>query len=260
MRTTEDFLQELRRRGATGLRRVRFRENRRTLWSLTRGGRALNVHAAYRGAPDTLLDAFALLVREGGIASEASRRAARRLREWPPLREAVREARARYARRRRNGHEKGHCCGTEAQRRYLHALFDYFNATRFGNGLPGDIPLRLSRRMTSALGHMRPGKRQDGVRYVAEIALNVDLMLEGNGAERVDTLLHEMAHAADYLESGHRGHGPSWRVWARRVGCSPRTLHERPVRYRSRRQDVVDRTPPLPTVLYTRQRDESTPG
>ncbi len=54
-----------------------------------------------------------------------------------------------------------------------------------------------------------------------EVAINVDLMLAGNGAERIDTLLHEMAHVADYLETGHLGHGGSWRAWARRVGCRP---------------------------------------
>ena len=103
--------------------------------------------------------------------------------------------------------------------------------------------------MRSSLGHMLPGHRPDGSRIVVEIALNADLMLEANGAERADTLLHEMAHVADYLESGHRGHGASWRDWARRVGCRPTTLYDRPVATRSRRLDTVRRVPPLPPAL-----------
>ncbi len=106
--------------------------------------------------------------------------------------------------------------------------------------------------MNSALGHMLPGGEEDE-RYVVEIALNVDLMLEGNGAERVDTLLHEMAHAADYLVNGKRDHGPSWREWASRVGCTPETLYDRPVHRRPVRSAAVDRVPPLPTVLQARR-------
>ena len=249
MVTGEDFLEEMRRRGATRLERVTFRDNRRTLWSLTSRGRALNLHRAYRAASDEILDAFAVLAREGGIASRASRHAARTVRAWPPLQEAILESRARHVARRKKGETAAHCCGTPDQRRYLRRLFRYFNHTRFEGRLPDDLPLRLSRRMRRALGHMRPAVSADGTRYVGEIALNVDLLLEGNGAERVDTLLHEMAHAADYLETGHRGHGSSWRAWARRVGCRPTTLNHRPVRYRARREAAVHRTPPLPSAL-----------
>ncbi len=103
--------------------------------------------------------------------------------------------------------------------------------------------------MKSALGHMLPGEDSGGMRSVRELALNVDLMLEGNGAERIDTLLHEMAHAADYLETGNHGHGGSWRACARRVGCRPTRLYDRPVATRSSRRDTVTRVPPLPYAL-----------
>jgi predicted SprT family Zn-dependent metalloprotease len=96
---------------------------------------------------------------------------------------------------------------------------------------------------------MLPASDEGSDRRVAEIALNVDLMLEGNGIERVDTLLHEMAHVADYLLGGHRGHGKSWRDWARRVGCRPERLYDRPVRRRRRRSVAVTRVPPLPPAL-----------
>lgn len=219
------------------------------MWSLTRRGTVLNLHMAYREAPCDILDAFAAIARDGGIASPESRRAAEIVSRWPALAVAIDAARAAHGARVTRSGAPSHCCATPPQRRYLRSLYRYFNLTRFGGRLPEDVPVRLSSRMKSALGHMLPGEDVDGRRVAAEIALNVDLMLEDNGAERVDTLLHEMAHVADYLDSGHRGHGESWREWAKRVGCRPVTLYERPVAYRARRRDPVTRVPPLPVPL-----------
>ncbi len=250
-----EFLAELRRRGAQHLRRVSFRKNRSTIWSLTQRGAALNVHEAYRLSPPELLDAFAVIVCEGSVRTPETQAAGRRVHEWPELQQAVGDARAEHESRfRSSGGEEGsptHCCATVEQRRYFRGIYHYFNWTRFSGDLPADIPVRLSRRMTSALGHMLPGG-DEGDRYVVEIALNVDLMLPGNGEERVDTLLHEMAHAADYLANGNRDHGRSWREWALRVGCTPETLYDRPVRRRLRRSDAVLRVPPLPQALVRR--------
>ena len=248
----ESFRAALHRRGATRLARVTFRQNRCTVWSLTQRGTALNLHVAYRAAPAYILDAFALIVRSGGVGTAASRHASTVVLEWPDLATALAEARASDHRRRRE--RVHHCCGTEEQRTYLRALYRYFNQTRFDGLLPDDVPLRLSNRMRSSLGHMMPGRHRNGRRYVVEIALNVDLLLPGNGAERVDTLLHEMAHAADYLTSGERGHGASWREWARAVGCRPQSLYHRPVVRRRSRRTAVTRVPPLPQALRGRGR------
>jgi len=249
MLTANDFLLEMRRRGARRIRRVTFRRNRSTVWSLTQGGTVLNVHAAYSAAPPSLLDAFARLAREGGMASAASRRAAEEISGWPELARAIRELRDEQRATSDGNRRSTSCCATPDQRRYLKSLYRYFNVTRFGGRLPDDIPVRLSNRMRSALGHMLPSDDEDEGRRVVEIALNVDLMLQGNGAERIDTLLHEMAHVADYLRTGNRGHGPSWQRWARRAGCHPTTLYERPVRFRRNRRAPVTRVPPLPPAL-----------
>lgn len=251
MLTANDFLVELRSRGALRLSRVTFRNNRNTVWSLTRGGTVLNVHAAYRAATPLLLDAFAALAKEGGIGSAPTRRAAHVVSEWPALASAMQEARASHLARNRHDLDGGvtHCCATRPQREYLRRVYRYFNLTRFGGALPDDVPVRLSSRMKSALGHMLPGTSEDGERQIAEIALNVDLMLPGNGPERIDTILHEMAHVADYLATGSRGHGRSWKEWARRSGCQPTTLYERPVRFRKHRRVPVERVPPLPPGL-----------
>jgi hypothetical protein len=244
MLTPQEFLIEMQRRGATRLSRVSFRRNRSIIWSLTQRGRVLNLHAVYGSATEELLDAFAILAREGGIRSRATRHAATLVGTWPAVTYALREAREA----RENGVATG-CCATPDQKRYLRALYRWFNQTRFGGRLPADLPVRLSSRMTSSLGHMLPGEDGAGARRAVEIALNVDLMLPGNGAERLDTLLHEMAHVADYLESGNQGHGESWRAWARRVGARPDRIYEKPFARRRRRRARVTRVPPLPAPL-----------
>lgn len=244
MLTPQDFLAELRRRGATRLSRVCFRENRSVVWSLTQHATVLNLHSAYGQSPPELLDAFAVLVRSGGVRSAATRRAASTVNEWPDVWRALEVTRAT-----RKPRSVTSCCATQGQRAYLRTLYHYFNLTRFGGTLPDDVSVRLSNRMQSSLGHMLPAEDVDGRRWVEEIALNLDLMLERNGAERIDTLLHEMAHVADYLESGHRGHGDSWQAWAQRVGCRPCRLYDRPVARRRRRSAAVTRVPPLPESL-----------
>jgi len=243
--SAEQFLSELRCRGATRLRRVSFRENRSTIWSLTQGGTVLNLHAAYRAAPPELLDAFADLLRRGGWgAADRRRRAVAEVRSWPPLVEALREARRGGSTPRESA-----CCATSGQVEYLRALYRHLNQTRFGGLLPDDLRVRLSSRMKSTLGHMLPGEERDGRRHVVEIALNADLLLEGNDRARLDTLLHEMAHAADYLLTGRRGHGASWRAWARTVGCEPSRIVDRPVRARRRRTAATTHVPPLAPPL-----------
>lgn len=253
-RSHQAFLRELHARGARRLRKVSFRANRSTIWSLTQNGTALNVHVAYRRAPASILDAFAVLAGAGRPSRAEVRQAAERVRDWPGLDPVLEAVRSAYAQRRRRAAcsddgEVTHCCATPEQRAYLRALYRYLNDTRFDGLLPDDVPVRLSNRMTSSLGHMIPGYDRRRGRYVVELALNVDLMLEGNGAERLDTLIHEMAHVADYLFHGERGHGRSWRAWARHAGCRVETRYDRPVVRRRRRATPVTRVPPLPPAL-----------
>jgi hypothetical protein len=217
----------------------------------------LNLHEAYRGAPWVVLRAFAVIARlalgaDRGRRAEY-RQAVERVRGWAGLEPALRRIRAAHRRRprRRGGARRsgplrpGPCCATPAQREYLRALFRYLNRTRFDGRLPADLPLRLSGRMKSRLGQMR-GWVVDGRRTVVEIALNEDLMLAGNGDERLDTLVHEMAHAADWLFHGGRGHGAGWKSWARRAGCSDRACTHAEIRRRPDRGSRVTRVPPLP--------------
>lgn len=69
------FLEALHRRGARRLHRVTFRRNRTNIWSLGGSGTVLNLHEGYRPAPPSILDAFALIVREAERDTPAFREA-----------------------------------------------------------------------------------------------------------------------------------------------------------------------------------------
>lgn len=258
-RSSEETLRELKRRGATRLKSVNFRANRSTIWSLTQDATVLNLHVAYRRAPSAILDAFATIARGRGWRTAAVREASGIVHAWPGLTPVLEAVRTSHAQRQRQAmarcgddDEVTHCCATPEQRKYLKALYRYLNKTRFDGLLPEDIPVRLSSRMTASLGHMIPGRDRKRGRYVIELALNVDLMLEGNGAERMDTLLHEMAHIADWILDGEYGHGETWKKWARHAGCRAETKYDRPVVRRRRRQERITRVPPLPHALRRR--------
>jgi hypothetical protein len=232
---------------------VRFRANRSTIWSLTQGGAVLNLHVAYRTAPIEVLDHFATIAREARRGTPSYRDAAEAVRSWDglelELRRIRREHRRRPAarpRRRRRQTRVGPCCATSEQKHYLRRLYRYLNRTRFDGRLPSDIPIRLSNRMSTRIGQMVPGVHANGVRYVVEIALNVDLMLEGNGRERIDTLVHEMAHAAAWLFHCGLDHGPTWRRWADYAGCKVTACADAPIRRRARGESRVTRVPRLP--------------
>lgn len=244
-RSEGEICSELRRHGATGLESVRLRANRSTIWSLTKAGRQLNLHRAFAAAPTSLLRRFVVIVNEGGLASAASRAASAELAAWAPLHRDLARVRSEAASASEAGGRRGvSCCGTPGQRRYLDKLYGYLNRTRFGGRLPQEVPIRLSNRMKSRLGQMVPGEIE-GRRRVLEVALNIDLMLRGNGRARVDTLVHEMAHVADWLFDGEVGHGPTWKRWAREAGCEATACSTGRIRHR-RRGERVTRIPPLP--------------
>lgn len=245
MRTSEQLLTLLHNRGATQLTRVNLRQNRSTIWSLTAEGRTLNLHAAFAAAPPAILDRLATIARDGHRGSRAFHDAAEVVRTWPPVLRAIRNLRSSGPRRGALGRGEGPCCATPAQKVYLQKLYRFLNETRFEGMLPARVHLRLSNRMKSRLGQMVPATR-NGRRVVVEIALNVDLMLSGNGHMRLDTMVHEMAHAADWLFDGNVGHGRSWQDWAEYAGCEVSACTEGRIRRRRRGLRTVERVPRLP--------------
>ncbi len=241
---------ELCRLGASEVDRVAFRATRRRIWSLTRSARygtALNLEPVFRTAPRDVIQALAVVSTGSRRRSQRVTSARRRIRDWyrttgpappPPPRPIA-------------------CAGTPEQSAFLRQVFEHLNRTRFDGCLPASTTLRFSSRMSRRLGQMRePGPRHrpppvadasepdasatvpsgaDGL----EIALALDLLVAGNEEAFLDTLLHEMAHAADFLSRGETDHGPHWRMWAARVGCAPRRCTTRPIARRRRGRRVT---------------------
>jgi hypothetical protein len=213
---------------------VRFKPNRSRLISISADRASLNLHECFRASPGPVIDAIATFVRSPGRSAEF-RRAIARMRAWWAA-QAVPE----HAPARPSDHA---CCATPEQRQYLARLYRQCNSDKFGGRLPELLPVRLSNRMSRRLGHISYGRAAAGTRTVEEIALNVDLMLEGNERVLRDTMLHEMAHAEAWLLHGHRGHGRIWRTVARRVGCEDRACTHVKIRRRSAKRSAVTRVP-----------------
>lgn len=243
------FLRELRERRVRYIRRVRFKDNRRVLLSLSTDGVTLNAHRCFRHAPDDVLNAIAtfLLVRRTAPEYPV---ALRRIRSWPARLGRCRTGRSSFKARppkRRVAPQAGPCAGTTAQRQWLWRVYARLNQSHFGGRLPVDVPIRLSARMRRRYGQMAYYQHPDGTRIVVEVALNLDLMVEGNEQELYDTLLHEMAHMEAWLVHGDPGHGALWRGIAERVGCEALACTRRRIR-RRRGKEGITRIPPLPAA------------
>jgi hypothetical protein len=205
--TEEELCGALRARGLTSLEEVRFRPNRSRLISLSADRRRLNLHECFRAAPSRMLDAVTTFAT-APARSRSFRNAVESMREWHEGQVAEYGLGEPLA-----------SCGTPEQAEYLVRVYQQLNASHFNGGLPADLPIRLSDRMSRRFGHVSYARTSRGDRKVAELALNIDLLLPGNEKALVDTLLHEMAHVEAWLVHGHREHGRLWREVARRVGC-----------------------------------------
>lgn len=247
--TEAEVLAALRERGVPSVRRVGFRSNRTTILSLSAGGGRLSLHEAFAHAPPRILDALAVYLTEGQRRTVGFRQASRAIRGWAPLERAMKAQRRRAgsAGRRRKGRIQkpapGPDCATLQQRRYLEALYRQYNRSLFDGRLPEDVCVRLSSRMKSRLGQVKLWRDRWGRRSVIELALNADLMLPENDDNRLDTLLHEMAHIDAWLYHGDGGHGEAWKECARRVGCIDLACAGRGPRRRGRGQPPTDRVP-----------------
>jgi hypothetical protein len=249
--TEEEFLAALRERGASRLKVVQYRPNRRTIWSLTRNGTVLNLHEGYGDATPELIRHFAQIVADPRGRSPASRAARAAVKRYHPLRASLERLRKTRPRRSGNGRRParrarvGPNCATPPQQAYLDGLYAFLNRTRFRGSLPHDVPIRLSARMKSTYGWVTL-RHREGVRKVGELALNLDLMLAENDGKRLDIMLHEMAHVEAWLVHGERGHGATWKRIARRLGCEPAACTRQTILRRGGGGARVTRVPPLP--------------
>jgi hypothetical protein len=230
--TEEELCSALRSRGLDTLEEVRFRPNRTRLISLSADRRRLNLHECFRAAPSLVLDSVAMFAM-APARSRAFRGAVEKMREWHEGQVAEYGLGEPLAN-----------CGTQEQVEYLTRVYEQLNDTHFRGCLPQDLPIRLSDRMSRRFGHVSYARTTRGDRKVAELALNIDLLLPGNEKALLDTMLHEMAHVEAWLVHGHREHGRIWRAVARRVGCEAKACTHMRLR-RRKGGDAVTHVPKL---------------
>jgi len=212
-RNADDLLDLLRELGLTRIKRCRLTRNRNVMVSF--GGGELRVHEGYLGAPLPVLRAIVVFV-EG--RTRAERRAAQRIIVAHPIRSSRPHA------RRDRTHEED----VEIAEK-LTAWHGRYNA-RYFHGRLKHLPIRVSRRMKSRLGHYTastPGGDP------AEIAISRAHLKRHGWEEALHTLLHEMVHQWQD-EVGHTiDHAATFRAKAREVGIAPyarRVLATRPGR------------------------------
>jgi hypothetical protein len=226
--TEAELIDAMRSRGIDGIRRVRYRPNKSRLISLSSDHDVLNLHECFRGANDGVLDAIAAFL-SAQHGSDEQRRAVHIMRGWS------------------EGQSPGELihvpriaspsAGTREQMAFLRAAYRNLNRERFYERLPEDVTIRLSARMKRRFGHVEYKRRGRGI---AEIGLNIELLLEGNEYPLLDTLLHEMAHVEAWVIDAHRGHGEPWEVIARRVGCEVNAASHMRIRRRRNGTDVTN--------------------
>jgi hypothetical protein len=198
----DELLTRLRGLGLQRIERCRLTRNRNVMVSFR--GPELRVHRGYLAAPEEVHRAIVAFV-EG--RTKAQRRAAQKqivafkVEEHGPARAPRREM------------DRPEDAPARAKLAEWHARY---NAQHFGGALR-PVPVRLSRRMKSRLGHYTaapPGG-------MGEIAISYRHLRRHGWTEALHTLLHEMVHQWQD-ETGHPlDHGRDFRRKAREVGIVP---------------------------------------
>ena len=237
--TADTLLRTLYRRGCRRLEEVRLKKNRGRIISLSKDGRTLHLHACFQDADDEVLSAVVTFLR-AGRRSYAYRESIRVMRDYFDAhgqKYAPMSAEEEDHRLKRDI-ERLPCVGNSEQRAFIREAYARYNSGLFGSKLP-PVKLRFSDRMRSRLGHIRYHTTSMDERIVLELALNIHLMLPGNEAVLLDTLLHEMTHMEAWLVHGERAHGGQWKEIARRVGCEATACSTQVIRRRRKGKPVI---------------------
>ncbi len=202
-----DETEMLTRLSALGLRRVDeviLTGNRRTMVSVKH--RTLRVHRAYLDAPPAVHQAIADFIMVGPRGGAMRRKAERAIIEFASTIE-------RPPAEPRN--ETTHSDDEPLAERLI-ALHARYNA-EFFDGRLANVPIRISRRMKSRLGHYtaRRGGRE------AEIAISRGHFRRHGFVEVAHTLLHEMVHQWQDETGLPVDHGAEFKRKCREVGASP---------------------------------------
>lgn len=98
----------------------------------------------------------------------------------------------------------------------LTAAHSQLNTQHFDGALKA-VPIRLSGRMATRLGHYDPGSKH----VAAEIVMSRKHVVKHGWREAMHTLLHEMVHQWQHETGATLDHGPGFRKKAKQVGITP---------------------------------------
>jgi hypothetical protein len=199
-RTADELLARLRMLGLRRIQTCTLTRNRNVMVSFR--GTELRVHHGYLTAPDEVLQAIVMFV-EG--RKRTDRRAARdrivsykiEVPRGPARRERTRPEDEPLADRLTEWHAQ-------------------YNADHFGGALK-TVPVRVSRRMKSRLGHYSAASAEGA----GEIAISWRHLRRHGWDEALHTLLHEMVHQWQDETGKTIDHGRGFRAKAREVGIVP---------------------------------------
>jgi hypothetical protein len=173
----------------------------------------LRLHRGYLDAPEETLRAIATFVT---TRSRSARSAARRV----LLEYDVHQGRPPAPRIRRAIESSDPADATMEER--LRRAHEMLNRERF-RGTLTSVPIRVSRRMKSRLGHYTQG---DPGGAASEIAISRRHIRRHGWAEAIETLIHEMVHQWQDENGLPVDHGRVFRAKAKSVGISPRARRD----------------------------------
>ncbi len=203
-KNAEELRARLQRLGLGAQYRVRLTTNRTVVVSYSGG--ELRIHNSFLGADEEVWKAIIIFVH--GRNRVVRREARRTILEFPV-------ARSTDPPRRRRRPERMHPADIPLIRELSRRHAGY-NQERFGGALR-EIPIRISRRMKSRLGHYSPASEG----CVPEIVLSRRHIRREGWDEALHTLLHEMVHQWQDEQGLAVDHGASFRSKARAVGIIP---------------------------------------
>jgi len=195
------------RLSALGLRpveRLRATDNRSVLVSLS-ARRVLSVHRSFAEAPDRVLKAIVRFISRG-TSPELRQAAQHEIVTFHQANVPDRPARPVRSHRPRPG-------DAESLER-LGLLFQALNLRHFMGSLP-NVPIRLSGRMRTRLGHLS----LDRAGQPTDITISRRHLAAHGWDETEHTLLHEMVHLWQCVEGKKVDHGRQFRIKAKEVGA-----------------------------------------
>ena len=203
-KNAEELRARLQRLGLGAQYRVLLTTNRTVVVSYSGG--ELRIHNSFLSADEEVWKAIIIFVH--GRNRVVRREARRTILEFPV-------ARSNDPPRRRRRAERTHPADIPLIRE-LSRWHSGYNEERFGGALR-EIPIRISRRMKSRLGHYSPASGG----CVPEIVLSRRHIRRDGWDEALHTLLHEMVHQWQDEQGLVVDHGTSFRAKARAVGITP---------------------------------------